>query len=143
MQDDPTFTTIQQYIEPKGTENTMFKGVGRVLQLHGMYFVSVSQFDSLFTNHTPLYSEAIGDGTYSKYIGVTLTAGSFMTSVYESPKLTRYEADHEGRSPQVGMQVIIGTKVLQDIETTYSGGVPTTPTARDRVSYMLYAAPSA
>lgn len=143
LQDDPTFTTIQQYIEPKGMDNTVFKGVGRVLQLHGMFFVGVSQYDSLFTNHTPLYSARIGDGTYSQYLGVTLTAGSFMTSMYESPKLTHYEADHEGFAPQIGIQVIIGTKVLQDIETAYSGGAVTTPVARDRVSYMCYVAPSA
>lgn len=137
LEQDPKFADIQNWIEPKGDENTIFAGVDKILKLHGMYFVKWQQYHSDFTNNTPLYSADYGSGGMAKYVGVTLTRASFMTSMYENPPATYYQADHV--QWQFGIYAIIGSKILTDLRTSDADG--TTTTTRNRVCHLLYSAP--
>lgn len=142
LQEDSEWKDAQNWIEPKGDANTFFSGVRGMLKLGGQYFIPVQRDDSNFKNRTPLYSQQLSDTSKSKFIGVTLTAGSFMTSMYESPVLTVHDPDHKGNATEWGIRIMIGSRVLQDLVNVYSSGAISTPTKKDRVCYLLYVAPS-
>ena len=134
---DPRWEDIQNWIEPRGPNNTVLEGLPRVLKLHGMYFVALQQTHDMFDNGTPLYSVNYGTGDRAVYCGMTVTRNCWMTSLYEQPKFTRYEADHEGYAPQVGAYIIIGSKILTDIRAATPEA---TVAERNRVAHMVYTA---
>ena len=134
---DSRFEDIQNWIEPRGPSNTVLEGMPRLLRLHGMYFAELQQEHALFENGTPIFSVNYGTADRAAYLGITLTANSYMSSMYEKPTFTRYEADHPGYAPQVGVYVIIGSKILPDrLALTPEG----TTVTRDRVCFMVYTA---
>lgn len=136
LEQDARFQRLEDHVFAKGDNSIPAEGFKRVLYLHGHYFVEWPYFHPDMENGWPGYSYNIGGGL-AVYLCPTLSAGSFMSSMFRKATFTDYKPDHH--TYQKGIYVIIGTKMLASLTQGTTTGTSST---KDLVSFMVTVAPT-